>query len=71
MEHFSYRGRCSVRECTRIEAFKIRAGLGYKRLWLIINKMVRILNSYTIKNLKNEVVKQYCMHCYVTLSNVF
>ena len=30
--------------------------------------------SYTTKNLKNKAVfnlKQYCMHCYVTLSNVF
>ena len=28
-KHFSYKGGCGVRECTRIEAFKRRAGLGY------------------------------------------
>ena len=22
-------------------------------------------------NLKNKAIKQYCMHCYVTLSNIF
>ena len=33
-----------------------------------------IYNSYTTKNLKNKAIfnlKQYCMCCYVTLSNVF
>ena len=33
-----------------------------------------IKNDYTTKNLKSKTVfnlKQYCMHCYVTLSNVF
>ena len=41
-----------------------------KQLQLIINTML----GYTTKNLKNKaifVLKQYCMHCYVTLSNIF
>ena len=29
-EYFSYKGECGVRECTRIKAFKLRAGLGYR-----------------------------------------
>ena len=44
-----------------------------KWLWVISNTNV-IKNSYTIKNLKNKAVlngKQYCMCCYVALSNVF
>ena len=28
-EHFSYKGGCGVHGCTRIEAIKRRAGLGY------------------------------------------
>ena len=38
--------------------------------WTVNN----IKNSYTTKTLKNKSVlniKQYCMRCYVTLSNVF
>ena len=31
MERFSYKGRCGVRECTHIEAFKTRASLGYRQ----------------------------------------
>ena len=30
MERLSYKGGCGVNECTRIEAFKRRAGLGYR-----------------------------------------
>ena len=30
MEQFSYKGGRGVRGCTRIEAFKRRAGLGYR-----------------------------------------
>ena len=44
-----------------------------KWLWLIINTLL-FKNSYTTKNLKNKTIfnlKQYCMYCYVTLSNVF
>ena len=43
MEHFSYKGGCGIREHMRIEAFKIRAGLGYtvnERLQVISNKML-------------------------------
>ena len=41
MERFSYKGGCDVRECTCIETFKRRAGLGYIDKWLrvISNKM--------------------------------
>ena len=28
-KHFGYKGGCGVQECSRIEAFKRRAGLGY------------------------------------------
>ena len=34
----------------------------------------KAINSYATKNLKNKAIfdlKQYCMHCFVTLSNVF
>ena len=44
-----------------------------KRLRVISNKML-FQNSCTTKKLKNKAVlnlKQYCMRCYVTLSNVF
>ena len=40
MERFSYKGGCGVCERMRIEAFKRRAGLGYKRLRVISNKML-------------------------------
>ena len=57
-----------------IEAFKRRAGLGYKQFWLIINITLFKRVSYTTKKLKNKAIfnlKQYCMQCYVTLSNAF
>ena len=41
-----------------------------KWFWLIIKCNI----SYTTKNLKNKAIfnlKQYCMRCYMTLSNVF
>ena len=41
MECFSYEGGCGVRECTNIEAFKRRAGMGYRQqLWFVSNKML-------------------------------
>ena len=40
MKRFSYKGGSGVHECTRIETFKRRAELGYKRLRLIINTML-------------------------------
>ena len=45
-----------------------------KRLRLIIIEMLFKTVIRTTKNLKNKAVfnlKQYCMRCYVTLSNVF
>ena len=45
-----------------------------KRLQLIINTMLFKTVIATSKNLKNKAIfnlKKYCMHCYVTLSNVF
>ena len=71
MECLSYKGGHDVRERTHIEVCKRRAGLGYidKQLWIIINTVL-FKNNYTTTNLKNKAVfklKQYCMHCYVTL----
>ena len=40
-----------------------------KKLW--ISGLFK--NSYTTKNIKNKAIlniKQYCMHCYVTLNNI-
>ena len=42
----------------------------------VTDKQLRINSSYTTKELKNKAVlslklKQYCMRCYVVLSNVF
>ena len=74
MKRFSYKGGCGIREHTCIEASKRRPGLGCKRLRVISNKMLFKIRSYTTKKLKNKAVlilKQYCMHCYVTFSNVF
>ena len=71
MERFSYKGVCGICERTRIKVFKRRAGLGYR---FIINTMLFKTVSYASKILKNKAVfnlKRYCMHCYVTLSNVF
>ena len=45
-----------------------------KQFWLIISITLFKRVSYTTKKLKNKAIfnlKQYCMHCYVTLSNVF
>ena len=45
-----------------------------KRLQLIINIILFKTVICTTKNLRNKTVftlKQYCMHCYATLSNVF
>ena len=45
-----------------------------KWLWLIINIMLCKTVIYTTKNLKNKAIfnlKQYCVCCYVALSNVF
>ena len=45
-----------------------------KWLRVISNKMLFKTVVRTTKKLKNRAVlnlKQYCMHCYVTLSNVF
>ena len=45
-----------------------------KWLRLIINTMLFRTVLRTTKNLKNKAVfnlKQYCMHCFVTLSNIF
>ena len=56
-----------------LRCLKEKLGLAIgKWLRLIINSV--IYNNYTTKNLKNKAVlssKQYCMRCYVTLSNVF
>ena len=54
MEHFSYKGGRGIFECTCIEAFKRRVGLGYRlRLWVISYKMffktVIPLRKYRIK----------------------
>ena len=72
MERFNYKGECGVLECTHITTFKKELSWAIdKRLWLIINAMSVVA---TTKNLKNKAVfnlKQYCMHCYVTLSNIF
>ena len=45
-----------------------------KRLRVISNKILFKTVVYTTKKLKNKAVlnlKQYCMCCYVTLSDVF
>ena len=78
MECFSYKGGCVVCgcvvcECMRIEIFKRRVGLGYRNGYRLL-AIKCYLNSCTTKKLKNKAVsilKQYYMHCYVTLSNVF
>ena len=58
----------------RIEEFKEElAWVVGKWLWVVSNIML-FKTSYSIKKLKNEAVlnlTQYCMRCYVTLSNVF
>ena len=43
-----------------------------KQLWVISTIMFK--NIYSTKELKNKDVlnlKQYCLHCYVALSNIF
>ena len=48
----------------------LKEGLGWaidKWLRITSNKMF----SYTTKKLKDKALKQYCMRCYVVLSNVF
>ena len=44
-----------------------------ERLQVISNKMLfRTVITYTTKKLKNKgILTQYCMHCYVALSNMF
>ena len=45
-----------------------------KWLWIISNIMLFKTVIYTTKELKNKAVlnlKQYCMYCYMALSNVF
>ena len=57
-----------ISKCLKVE-------LGWaidKRVRLVINKM--LFKSYITKNLKNKAffnLKQYCMRCYVILSNIF
>ena len=42
-ERFSYKVECGVRERMRVEALKVRVGLGYsKQLWVVSNKMLVI-----------------------------
>ena len=44
-----------------------------KRLWVISNKML-FKTVVSLRYLKNKAIlnlKQYCMCCYVTFSNVF
>ena len=66
------------RECTRIEALKEELAWAIdKRFQINCNKMlfktVIPLRNQRIKQLNKAVLnlKQYCKHCYVTLSNVF
>ena len=66
MERFSYKGGCGVHGCTRIETFKELGWAIDKQFRLITNKM-----SVIPLNLKNKAIFNFCMHCYVTLSNVF
>ena len=54
--HFSYKGGCGICECTHIEAFKIRVGLGYRWLRVINDKMLFKTGSYNTKKLKNKAV---------------
>ena len=56
MVHFSYKGGCGICECTHIEAFKIRVGLGYRWLRVINDKMLFKTGSYNTKKLKNKAV---------------
>ena len=45
-----------------------------KRLWVISTTMLLIYNTKELKELKNIAIlnlKQYCLRCYVALSNVF
>ena len=72
-EHFSYKGGCGVCERMRINWKRLKEELAWaidERLHVISNKML-FKHSYTTKKLKNKVLKQYYMHYYVTLSNVF
>ena len=50
---FSYKGGCGIRESTSIEAFKRRAGLGYRYM---TPGYYQYYLSYTTKNLKNKVI---------------
>ena len=66
MERFSYKGECGVCEGMCIKAYK-------EELAWAIHKWLQVI-SYTTKKLNNKPVlnlKQYCMCCYLTLSNVF
>ena len=72
MEHFSYKGGCSLHEHTRIKV--LREGLVWvidKQLQLMIMKMLFKTVIATTKNLRNKVIfnlKQYCMCYYVSLA---
>ena len=69
MEHFSYKCGCSIHVLRLIKEELVWAI--HKRFHFISNTM--FLNCYTTKEPKNKAVfslKQYCMHCYVVISNV-
>ena len=63
-EHFGYRSGCGVHGCRmHNEAFKRRAGLGYRSTALDY--------YYATKKLKNKAALSVAIHCYVILSNIF
>ena len=70
MECFSYKGRHG---CAHIKPFKEElAWTADKRLQVISTMLLK--KSYSTKELKNIAVlnlKQYCLRCYVALSNIF
>ena len=72
-DRFSYKGGCGICECMCIEAEELAWAVD-KQLRVISNKMLFKAVVRTTKKLKKKAVlnlKQYCMHYYVTLSNVF
>ena len=76
MEQFNYKNVCGVHQLhTHIEEFKEELAWAIdKQLWVSSNVILLKTVMPLMRKLKNKAIlslKQYCMHCYVVLSNVF
>ena len=74
-ERFSYKGGCGIHKRMCIIVCKRRAGWAIDKWPQVISDIIIFKAvSYTTKKLNNKAIlklKQYCMRCYVTLSNIY